>query len=556
MKPTEYNELERRVEDRIIRISSKMMRFQFLMFTFIIIIIICGGFFAFKSIKAFDEKVNLIDEKIESNSTQSPPQTITDESLNNINSRISTLENLSEAIESNSKGALEQMNYVFVIVAGFLGLFTFFIAYRQIQSDSSREGHDQEMRSLVSSFQNNINTISSLIITLEKSFDYRKQVKEELDEMNKRATSLEANRNEIEAAFKNLMSELNNESVKLFEAAIDRVSLSDKSNRQLLENFAEKMRTASSTRQVEELLNPFCYYVRGLSNVAVYRYELAIKDFDIAFNKGRVDLSDTNLLNYPESVKENIKGNIEKLLVSCLFFQGISYKNIDKYDEAFSKFQKTIERDPTRLQARSYMLQIMFMNDVAFDNIEKSYEKTIEDFYILEKENKITRDELNSGLTILKIYQGDMYLNKQIPLDIRSGYKKFENQGKAFKYYLEAFEKTKNELTIFNLAQAFDGGSLFEWKGKSQEELYKEAMALLKKKVVGDLDNLYSVTLYYMLAICAKRLKDDRFEVYLSQARHSLREVPNNVTCFSPINKIRLKRNQILEEIEIFERTS
>jgi tetratricopeptide (TPR) repeat protein len=403
----------------------------------------------------------------------------------------------------------------------------------------------------VSSFQNNINTISSLVVTLEKSYDYRKQIKEELDEINKRATSLETNRNEIEMVFKNLLAELNSESVKLFVAAIDRISLSDRSNRQMLENFADKMNGIAATRQIDELLNPFCYYVRGLRNVAIYRYEIAIKDFEIAFNKGRADLTASNLANYSDSDKESVKINIEKMLVSCLFFQGISYKNIGNYKESFVKFQETVLRDPTRLQAKAYMLQIMFLDDSPFELIEKEYDKVIEDM----KNLKINREEFNNAWSVIKMYQGDIYLIKQIHRDFRSGYKKYENQNKAFDCYFESYDKIRNELTIFNIAQAFDGGSPFEWKGPSQEDLFKEAMALLKKKVVGDLDNLYSVTLYYMLAICAKKLKNEGFDVYLSQARHSLREVPNHVTCFSPINKIRLNRNQILEEMEIFERT-
>jgi len=59
-----------------------------------------------------------------------------------------------------------------------------------------------------------------------------------------------------------------------------------------------------------------------------------------------------------------------------------------------------------------------------------------------------------------------------------------------------------------------------------------------------------------MLAICSRKLSTstESVEVFLSQARHSLREIPNNVTCFSPISKIRLSRTEILKEMENYEK--
>ena len=59
-----------------------------------------------------------------------------------------------------------------------------------------------------------------------------------------------------------------------------------------------------------------------------------------------------------------------------------------------------------------------------------------------------------------------------------------------------------------------------------------------------------------MMAISARRLSQkDSAEVYLSQARHCLKEVPSNVTCFSPATRIRLKRSDLLEEMDIFEKS-
>jgi len=82
-------------------------------------------------------------------------------------------------------------------------------------------------------------------------------------------------------------------------------------------------------------------------------------------------------------------------------------------------------------------------------------------------------------------------------------------------------------------------------------------MISLKKRIAEDHDHLFSVMLYYMLAVCARMLKEARetSEVFLSQARNSLKPVPGHVTCFSPMSKTRLTRSQILEEMAMFERT-
>jgi tetratricopeptide (TPR) repeat protein len=150
-----------------------------------------------------------------------------------------------------------------------------------------------------------------------------------------------------------------------------------------------------------------------------------------------------------------------------------------------------------------------------------------------------------------------MYLRKWVPLDFRSAYRQFENSEKAIKYYWEAYDYMDDDLAAFSVAQAMEDVGPSEWRRTNPRELYEKAMRALKRRIAEDHDHLFSVMLYYMLAICAYKLEnsEERPIVFLSQARHSLRQVPTHVTCFSPINKIRLNRSQILEELEKFERT-
>jgi hypothetical protein len=62
--------------------------------------------------------------------------------------------------------------------------------------------------------------------------------------------------------------------------------------------------------------------------------------------------------------------------------------------------------------------------------------------------------------------------------------------------------------------------------------------------------------LNYALAICAAEtnVPNENSSFYLSRAREHLTRVPPEVRVFSPINKINLTREEILAEMDEFER--
>lgn len=551
--------LEKQQEKRFEKVSRKATRSTLLMFVFLFIALAVVTLLASRYVSTINNRLDDLETTINVSAALTTQQVQPDEAIASLNSRLTSLESLQEAIVSTSKGALEQMNFVFAVVATFLGLFSFFFAYRQIMVDTSREGQDEEMRRLVGSFQDNITTINSLITTLEQSYAYRGEIQEKLIEMDERAALLEIRSKESDAVFDDTIIRLNSEAIKLFDTQIDRAGLSREENRRKLESFADRMNRAEATRKIEHLLNPFCYYLRGLGNLAIYQYEAAIDDFEIARTKGRADLSKTksSLTGYREEDRENIDKYLGEMLVSCSHFQGVSYKNLGEYAMSKQKFQQALNRDPTHLRSKTYMLQVMFFDqNVTFETIELEYEKAIEEFKALESSDTVNREMLKRAFNTLKINQGNLYLKKSIPFDHRSGYKKFENQEKALKYFWEAYDFLDNDLAMFSVAQAMEGIGQSEWRRTTDQELYRKAMRILKRRVAQDHDHLYSVMLYYMLAICIHKLRDtaERPEVFLSQARHSLKQVPTHVTCFSPVNKIRLTRTEILEEMERFER--
>jgi tetratricopeptide (TPR) repeat protein len=477
--------------------------------------------------------------------------------------KLSYLELRQTAVIDESRNSMQRQYYIFTTVAAFFGLFTVFFGYRQLLVESrgsdAREKHDQEMRNLVRSFQNNITTISSLITTLEKSFDYRKTIADELEKFQKRTQVLEHHQEEGDMAFTGLVSSLNSDALTVIPLGVDRAALSFDENTRRMENFVGRLTVAEQrTRNVEAKLNPFCYYVRGLRNVTTYQYELAIADLDIVARKARQDVTAPNLETYPADRRENLKGLLEHLLTSCSYFQGICHKNLGQYPASLARFKEALDRNPNHWESRNYLLQVMFFDkDTPFPAVETEFANACQRLEgALKEASQDEREKLKRAGNILKINQGDIYFRAPLLQEFRTGYRRYESPEKAAQAYWEAVDYLPNDLAHFCLAQALEqvGSSL--WRGTTYQKEYEAAFKGLKRRVAGDFDKLYSVTLYYMLGICASKLPEHKAtsEVFLSQARHGLKEIPTQVTCFSPVSRIRLSRSQILEELEAFER--
>ncbi len=468
------------------------------------------------------------------------------------------------------QNATERLYFVFGTVAAFFTVLSLYFAYRQIAHDSrrdeSRENHDRDMRNLVGSFQQNITTISALISTLEQSFDYRNEIEDKLRAIDHRAQSLEDHKKETERGYLDAISSLNEESVELFDASVDRASLSLKETRDRLHQFATRMNQVAAARDVGGRLNPLCYYVRGLSSASEYEYDAAIKDFSDARDFGLAQIEDPRPDAYHERHRERIRADLREMLVSTSFFRGISQKNLRRYAEARDAFREALRRDSNHWSSRNYLLQLMYFdNAYAFHEIEQEFDKAYSELKDLQRTEGDKRirvdsraevgDPVKKIINVLKTSHGNMYLQKEIPAPDGGRFRKFENPSRAVQCYWDAYDHLPDDLASFGLAQALQHVGPAEWRGKTPELLFDEALQSLKKRVAKDNDRLYSIMLYYMMAICAKNTSgDERPEVFLAQARTNLREVPSNVSCFSPVSKVRLSRAQILDEMSLFER--
>jgi tetratricopeptide (TPR) repeat protein len=547
--------------DELRKSRPRSLAFPLLTFLIIVAIFLLLVYFVYEQSTRLTAITNALRDEIVTEVRRSQAASLDPDVVRAFTQKLDYLELRQNAVLDEARGSLQRLSFIFAIIASFFGLFAIFFAFRQLflesKSSSARDQLDQEMRGLVHSFQNNINTISSLIGTLEGTFEYRRQIEDRLGEIQARARVLETHQAESDVAFEDSVAMLNRDALSTVPLSIDRTAISYDENRRRMESFVSRLTVAERMRNAEPRLNPFCYYVRGLNNVTTYQYELAIGDLDIAARKGREDLVQPKLDTYPADQRENLSGVINTMLVSSSYFQGICYKNLGQYQASQAKFREALQRDRFHDESRNYLLQVLFFDaSLPFNELEREFELAYDQLKErLRTASEEERSRLRRAGSILKINQGDMYYRKPLPLPFREGYRHYEDPEKAVKCYLEAYELHANDLTLFNLAQGMEQVGPSWWGEWTPRTLHERAFQSLKRRVAGDFDKLYSVTLYYMLAICARRVHDHSAasDVFLSQARHGLKEVPTHVTCFSPISRIRLTRPQILEEMEELE---
>ncbi len=552
--------LESELDTRIHDLKGRGSAFpKFFLFVIIALSILIFLFLYFQDSK-YKSLTSSLRESVATEIAVRRADVIPSEAVERMTNRLEYLELRQTALLDQAKSSMQGMYFIFTSVAAFFGLFSIYFGYRQVTTESrrdeSRERYDREMRNLVRSFQDNITTISSLIRTLEDSFAYRKKVEDQIAEIEDRAEALEVQRAEAEAVLHDMIADLNSDALRLTSKKTDRRELRLEENRRPMTQFSEKLTSLERMRKVEGLMNPFCFYVRGIARVGVYEYEAALSDLEIADRRGRADLSQPNLHNYAEQDREQVQNRLKQMLVFCSHFQGVAHKNLGNYEASQAKFEEALTRNPRHFESVSYRLQVMFCNDkVPFETLVNEYDKAIREIESID----IAGDEqtdARKAMSRIRIGQGDLYMPKLIPLPFRSAYKQYENAEKALQCYWQAYDIYNEPLGEFVLAMTMEHVGASEWRAMTPTELYKSAMSVLKRSVAEDPDPLYSVMLYYMLAVCASKVTEtgETPQVYLGQARHSLREVPSYVTSFSPISRIRLTSSQILEEMDTFER--
>lgn len=560
------NDSQEQLDVRLQALSRNAAGFPKLTFLVIVLLVVAFVIFVTHQNRRIDELQNSMHEIIVNEIDDLSSNNIPEEAVTNLTNRLKYIELQQKSVIDHTKNSMERMYFFFTTVAAFFGIVSLFFGYRQITADArkdeSRERHDAEMKNLVGSFQNNITAISSLIGTLKESFDYRKQIESNLVKIDKRATELEEAKKKGSDIFKALVSKLNHSAVELAEISHDRTRMNLEENKHKLGSFSQELDNLIANHDTANVLNPFCYYLHGLWDAALYEYEDAHRFYDCAYSKGTADLAAREYPNYSEQHREGIQARIKTMLVWCSFYRGVGYKNTVNYSEAMRQFQAAIERNPDHLLSRAYLLQVMFFGQ---ESSKESIEEAYTEAYNLIKglrqriqvgQADLKESDINKGYSTLKIFEGNMYLPKLFQLPELAAYDSFVDPERALSCYYDAYESVSDDLAGFALAQALEHTRASARRGQDASELYSKTMRGLKIRVASDHDKLFSVMLYYTLAFCAKKVDyktDARY--FLAQARAGLRDVPIEVTHFSPISKIRLHSKVLLKEMDLFEET-
>jgi tetratricopeptide (TPR) repeat protein len=566
------DDLKRFLDSRLDQTSSKASRFLILSLILILILLVLGSWLFNRYTTATNDRLDQLEATIKSSglpgpSIQSPTQGAQSDSNSEINSlkaRLASLETLQEAMVSTSKGALEQMNFVFAITAAFLAMFSIFLAYRQIKADTSREKYDSEMTTLVESSRKNIDFISTLITTLEQSYSYRKEVELRIKDLDKQISEVEKYKEKTELSLQEKIARLNEEAFTLFRG-LDRENFKSEDNKGKLETFYVNMNTLEQMADVSGLLSPFSFFLRALHFFNVTQYQPAQEDLKKAHKSGFREVAQKTPEWYGDEVAAELDKQLNRMLVDCSYQLGITHYNLGEYRDARERFDEAFRSNPLDFRSRSYIPELKFFDpQISFNEVIAEFESVERELKTLSLEDR-EKIDWSAAMASLKMREGNCYLPKLFTIRGRERYRSEEHIERAVGVYWEAFDEAQKTrkpnlteiFTRFSLAQALEQVGAAEWRNQRPHDLFHDVFNEVRNQIVLKSEPILLVLLNYTIAICAKRanVSGENPRTYLARAREQLQRVPAQVRIFSPITKINLTRQEILWEIEEFEKS-
>ncbi len=570
MSNQSLEEIELRLTHRLDAVSSKATRL------FLAVLFMILGIFAVTLLAGYLLAPQLTDrlDRLESavatpSSAQVQPaksQSVGQDELLSLSARLTSLETLQEAMVSTSKGALEQMNFVFATVAAFFGLFGLFFAYRQIVADNTQDKHDEEMRGLVGSFRQNIDVVNGLIGTLKEAYDYRERVETQIGKLTDQLSAVEKYKENEERNLKQKVRALNGEAFGLFSQEIDRQKFKDEEIKGRLENFYVNMNAVEGRGEARSLFSPFCFFLRALHFFNMTQYEAASVDLEEARSLGSREIARPTLGLYVDAIESEAVAQLERLLEDCHYHLGIIYYNLGDFDKAQDRFREAYRRNHLDFRSRSYIPELKFFDSrIPFYQAIGEFEAVEKELQRLSSEDRAKIDWAGA-MASLKMREGNCYLPKQ-PFHPkgRISYVSEEDALRAVSTFREAYKYSqqmpaKASMTdVFvrlSLAQALERVDRSEWQDQTPFDLYEKVFRDIRQQIAFKTEPIVLVQLNYALAICAgrARLRGENPQLYLARAREQLQRVPTNVLIFSPVNKIVLRRDEILAEMDLFEK--
>lgn len=565
---TSITSLKSKIDDIEIRAKNVSLKASaYPKFTFIILvtILIILAFYANKYYSKLGEINANISTNIKREVSNQIKSTVPDSVAENLKYRLNYLEKEQELVINSSKQSMEKMNLIFGTVVAFLTIFSLFFGYRQIvieaRKDENQQLHDQEMRGLVGSFQENIIKINSLISTLEKSYSYRKEISGDLEDFKTGLYDLKKSKLKEEESLNRQIQTLNIESFNLFNK-LDRTNFKQDNNKKKILEFANKLGLLI-IKESPDRFNPFVFFISALNFFNNTQYPSSRQEFLKSFEKVQYEISHTNWEIYPRNVEQQIiKNELERMLRDCAFHLGIMNYNLGNYDEAYNNFNEVYLKDNYELKALIYLPELLFFKIKSKEEcpqVEKEYQRIIQIFQ--GKSEDIKNSSLwKESYSTLKMREGNYYIRKGIEdsfiVDYRKSLTACEDPSRAIECYEEAKEYSSSPFVIFSLAQSLNyEGKAFSKASEETNALFAQSFFEFSKRIINYTEPILLLQINYMLAICASEAKiGNSANFYLANSRMFLKDIPSEIKIFSPINKIPLSRIELLEEMEKFEK--
>ena len=499
-----------------------------------------------------------------------PSSTTSDPPIAMVALELKTLKERQDLLVDSAQRDLARMQFAFGAVAAIATLFAIFTAIRQVLEQRRRDRLEDlqlaEAKGVMTSFKDNITTINALIGSLKSAYDYQSQISQSLDDLNSRIKVVDDFKNTEEIRFRSEVDALNNRATTIFiDCQLnkhDRDSFKHEQNRLALASMASDLKTLERIRSVEGLISPIALFLRALSRFNSMEYSEAAIDLAASRDTARPQL-DTPLSQYAKWDSDEIKSNLRTIIDEVPYHLGIIQYNLGQFELAGNNFSIAHQRNTLDFRSRIYIPELMFFDD------KSDPRRTEEEYKIVEAEIIGVTSEARKQMTppnptweahlaSLKLRQGNFYLKKPLSSPERKlKWGSFENPTEAAKCYWESYDRLRGAtFTKFSLAQALqDIGRSAEWRDTIPEKLFREVFYQFRNDAILKTEPILLSTLYLCAAISCfhSRLPGESPTTYLVQCRQNLQRVPKNIRIFSPLTKVNLPRNLLLDEISQIE---
>lgn len=492
------------------------------------------------------------------------------DSMSKVLNEVSILRERQDLIIDAAQRDLNRMYIIFAIVAGYFGLFSIFVAFRQVINDNNRSKLDKqganESKEIMTAFKENINTISALIRTLEGTISYREKV----DELKKEIIILRESETKKQNTFMADVNVLNEKSIYLFSLCqldkSNRAVFKNEINKKELTSFSSEYASLSKVGNIKDYINPISLYLLGLNDFNDIKYEKAIY-----FLKESRELANNHLINlknkryecYAKLGVDLAKDYLEVIVKEVSYHLGILNYNLGKYAAAQQEFSHAYKKDALDFRSKIYIPELMFFDGDSKPSIVKA------EFDLVENEilkipstlRELMHPSWGSYFASLKMRQGSFYLPKDDllrPIE-RAKWKEFEDSEKAFQCHEKAYENDKsNPIVKFSFAQAIRTMNATTTKKSDNYDLqllYRESFEQFTSDIIHKTESILLALLNYSAAICCFEgdIENEKPRDFLNKSRLHLKGVPESIYIFSPINRINRPPTELVKEMNILE---